>query len=523
MAQSMNIPKNLIDFGLVQVEGKALAEGKFTLDLEMCNNVVIDDSDETKIEVDIPCMEEVEVCSITKTKPFKFCPKFNLEEDPLDMEEQREKLQPEVDAMKEKMDEVRETIESIPYEVMAIEDIEAALKDEGVENFIDPDFPPVDKSVYDTSTEEYPYKQVIHWRRPCDFMEGEISIFEDDVDPNDINQGELANCWFLSALSCLAERPILVKRLFLQDSFNEQGIYRIKVCKNGEWVTVTVDDYIPCYYNAGPMFARANGNELWVLLLEKAYAKVHGNYQALRYGATGHGMMDLTGCPTRLYKFPPEKDDIEEHEEMADQFWSYIHSADSRGFLITAETGGWDDVTENGGPSGGGGLVSGHAYSVMKIVEADGVKLLNIRNPWGEFEWDGAWADGSDEWTDEMIELVEPTFDGEDGSFWMSYADFMKKFESMNICEVSQWNELRLKGKFVKTHQKGNEDNDFVLTKFAYQFKVTEETDIHIGIHQEDERIFGVKDRRPYQDISFAIFKKLGNKLQLFNYTEPST
>lgn len=60
--------------------------------------------------------------------------------------------------MKEKMDEVRETIESIPYEVMAIEDIEAALKDEGVENFIDPDFPPVDKSVYDTSTEEYPYK-----------------------------------------------------------------------------------------------------------------------------------------------------------------------------------------------------------------------------------------------------------------------------------------------------------------------------------------------------------------------------
>lgn len=100
-------------------------------------------------------------------------------------------------------------------------------------------------------------------------------IFQDDIDPNDIKQGFLPDCWFLSALSCLAERPALVRRLFVTKEYNKEGIYRIKLCKNGEWHLITIDDYIPCYFNGGPMFSRANGEELWVMLLEKAYAKMH--------------------------------------------------------------------------------------------------------------------------------------------------------------------------------------------------------------------------------------------------------
>ena len=54
------------------------------------------------------------------------------------------------------------------------------------------------------------------------------------------------------------------------------------------------------------MFSRANGNELWVLLLEKAMAKVHGNYYTLRGGFANEGMMDLTGCPTECFDFEDE-------------------------------------------------------------------------------------------------------------------------------------------------------------------------------------------------------------------------
>jgi hypothetical protein len=33
----------------------------------------------------------------------------------------------------------------------------------------------------------------------------------------------------------LAERPALIERLFITKRVNEEGIYRVKICKNGHW------------------------------------------------------------------------------------------------------------------------------------------------------------------------------------------------------------------------------------------------------------------------------------------------
>ena len=44
-------------------------------------------------------------------------------------------------------------------------------------------------------------------------------------------------------------------------------------------------------------------------------------------------------------------------------------------------------------PIGGPGLVSGHAYSLIAAkVLSNGQKLVQLRNPWGDFEWNGAWS-----------------------------------------------------------------------------------------------------------------------------------
>lgn len=107
----------------------------------------------------------------------------------------------------------------------------------------------------------------------------------------------------MCALASIAEIPGLIERLFITKEYNEEGFYRLKLCKNAEWVEVIVDDYFPCFPNGGPIFTKAHGNELWVLLLEKAFAKLHGNYKTLVGGWPHEALMDLTGCPTSSFKF----------------------------------------------------------------------------------------------------------------------------------------------------------------------------------------------------------------------------
>lgn len=69
--------------------------------------------------------------------------------------------------------------------------------------------------------------------------------------------GKLLDHAFYSVICTLTmTHPSLIERLFFnQKSINENGIYRLLLCKNGEWQTVTIDDYLPCEPFAKPKFA----------------------------------------------------------------------------------------------------------------------------------------------------------------------------------------------------------------------------------------------------------------------------
>ena len=84
------------------------------------------------------------------------------------------------------------------------------------------------------------------------------------------------------------------------------------------------------------------------------------------------------------------------------------------------------------------------------MKEAKGNQLLNIRNPWGAFEWGGDWSDISPLWTKEMKALIKPVLDKNDGTFWMVYQDFVTHFKSVNVCKVKNWDDVRIKGKFIR-------------------------------------------------------------------------
>ena len=55
------------------------------------------------------------------------------------------------------------------------------------------------------------------------------------------------------------------------------------------------------------------------------------------------------------------------------------------------------------------GIVKGHAYSILDVMEIDGHQLIQLRNPWGnDAEWKGEWHDNDRErWTERRKQIVK--------------------------------------------------------------------------------------------------------------------
>jgi len=69
----------------------------------------------------------------------------------------------------------------------------------------------------------------------------------------DLTQGRVGDCWFLSALAVVAERPDLIARLFGEGKFvplNEYGMVQVNLFLDGYWKTVTMDNFLPCIVDA---------------------------------------------------------------------------------------------------------------------------------------------------------------------------------------------------------------------------------------------------------------------------------
>ncbi len=82
------------------------------------------------------------------------------------------------------------------------------------------------------------------------------------------------------------------------------------------------------------------------MLLEKAYAKLHGNYYLLRGGFVNEALLDLTGCPSINYDLD---DEYVQHFIENGQFWELIRYFDEEGYLLAFSTPGEGRWIDNSG------------------------------------------------------------------------------------------------------------------------------------------------------------------------------
>jgi calpain-15 len=199
---------------------------------------------------------------------------------------------------------------------------------------------------------------------------------------------------------------------------NPEGIYAVQLTKNGEKVEVIIDDHIPCK-NWVPAFSSANGNELWVILLEKAWAKLHGSYDRIIGGQCHETFRDLTGAPA--WEFESGDEDA----------WDRILEADRKNYIMAA--GVSQGNADEGERLQALGLVGQHAYGLIGVAEVKDprgqmAKIVNLRNPWGKFEWNGDWSDHSPCWTPQARKQVKLKPNVNDGTFWMAFEEFRLYF-----------------------------------------------------------------------------------------------
>ncbi|XP_071096682.1 calpain-2 catalytic subunit-like [Haliotis cracherodii] len=294
--------------------------------------------------------------------------------------------------------------------------------------FVDPEFPPNLKSVFRKKKLE----KKITWKRPSE-LSRKPSLIADGTSRHDMKQGDLNDCWFLSTLSAIAEKPQLMAKIIPEDNTfgtsRYDGKFHCKFWQFGQWVDVYIDDLLPTVEGKILFAHSSDPDEFWVSLVEKAYAKMNQSYEALEYGFEADAFTDLTGGLAEWYN----PSDLREHE------FYLIRAAFQCGAVIGCLSVDKEERAEQDRK----GMISNHSYVITGVEEIphqdSTAKLIRVRNPWGDTEWEGAWCDGGDEWNrvpdDVKLELELTSQD--DGEFWMSFQDFRREYCNMIICNLS--------------------------------------------------------------------------------------
>nr|XP_034171889.1 calpain-A-like isoform X3 [Osmia lignaria] len=299
--------------------------------------------------------------------------------------------------------------------------------------FDDPEFPADDTSLYFSRRPD----RYIEWKRPMEIVDNP-QLFVEGFSRFDVQQGELGDCWLLAAVANLTMDANLFFQVVPEDqSFDENyaGIFHFRFWQYGRWVDIVIDDRLPTYHGELVYLRSAESSEFWSALLEKAYAKLHGSYEALKGGSTCEAMEDFTGGVTEMYQM----------DQTPPNLFSILLKAFERNSLMGCSIEPDPNVLEAETPQG---LIRGHAYSITRVKHVEiqtpnqygRIPLLRLRNPWGnEAEWNGPWSDQSPEWRfipDHEKEELGLTFDM-DGEFWMSFQDFTKYFTQLEICNLN--------------------------------------------------------------------------------------
>mmetsp|Transcript_71791 Transcript_71791/g.126757 ORF Transcript_71791/g.126757 Transcript_71791/m.126757 type:complete len:569 (+) Transcript_71791:54-1760(+) len=301
-----------------------------------------------------------------------------------------------------------------------------------------------------------------------------------DTDPGDVRQGQVGDCWLLSALSALAEFDGAIAKLFKNTPSveslpgNDFNHYTVTLNDITTWtpVDVVVDERLCAKDNNSLLgCASSKTGELWACYLEKAIAAHCGGWNEIHGGTCTHAWMLLTGCQEQYTirdqgegfvcwggrhpatgELSVENSPHKSSQVLYNQPWPEVGGGggnslkltsdelfermcqwDDANYLLCAGSHGHDDTQSTDG------IVDGHAYSILDCINnvaGTDFDLIKLRNPWGkELFTSGMWADGGSGW-EEHPEIKEACnhIIANDGVFYLEKAEFFQYFNTVFLC-----------------------------------------------------------------------------------------
>ncbi|GAB7347639.1 hypothetical protein MBLNU459_g4508t1 [Dothideomycetes sp. NU459] len=348
---------------------------------------------------------------------------------------------------------------------------------------------------------------------------------EDKACADDVIQGQLGDCWLLASLMSISAGPGLIKRLCV-DRDETVGVYGFVFFRDGTWIPEVIDDRLFLHVSDGEdlfvgkyvedekrsrkkevgtinnaydiqklrdslqkggealFFARCRDNSnTWLPLIEKAYAKAHGDYGSLDGGDTSEGIEDLCGGVSVTLKPSQILDKNKFWEEMKEVNTKYLFAGGARHW-------------ERNGKS------ANHAYAVLQTAEHGDLRLLKIRDPWGRHQDDGPWNHKFSEWTADLVERLKYDFK-DPGVFWMTYQNFLKHFYGID--------RTRLFDEEWKLNQQWTSVNvppiaDYLDTGF--EFTLSQKGPTVVILCQPDSRYFTGLEGRYEFSLHFRVYDK---------------
>lgn len=172
--------------------------------------------------------------------------------------------------------------------------------------FTDDQFKQNDRHVYQTSAfrSRFNIGKVV-WKRPKQLLKENDFNFDSTLlpifktDHNHLFVGHSPNSWLVAAALAIGQHRSLFEQLVNIDEqhFRDQGIARFTIWQMGVWHKVVVDDRLPSI-DSEPIFTRPiwTYSSWWIPMLEKAYAKLYGSYEAMVTNGSLHSaLIDFSG------------------------------------------------------------------------------------------------------------------------------------------------------------------------------------------------------------------------------------